>query len=104
MTAPRAWYMTWPATLGTAPAAWLENIDKRCRSGSGSFDYLSTGKHARPYLLMSLSLVTRELLHIYPVALMCGFASGGVMLLDAIFVCEDFPGHGARSAGRGLAV
>jgi Major Facilitator Superfamily/DinB superfamily len=90
MTVSRAWFMTWPAALGTAPAAWLENIDERCRSGSGSFDNLSTGEHARPYLLMSLSLVMHELPHICSVALMCGFASGGVMLLDAILVCEDF--------------
>jgi len=78
--------MTLSAALGTAPAAWRENIDERCRSRSGSFDYLSKGEHAMPYLLMSLYLVTRELSHVYAVALMSGFAYGGVMPLDAILV------------------
>jgi MFS family permease len=96
MTASRACYMTWLATLGTAPAAWLEKIDERCRSRSGSFDYLSKGEHAMPYLLMSLYLVTHELSHVYAVALMVGFAYGGVMPRDAILVREYF---GARIMG-----
>jgi MFS family permease len=90
MTASRAWYMTLPATLGTAPAAWRENIDERCRSRSGSFDYLSNGEHAMPYLLMSLYRVRRELSHVYAVALRFGFAYGGVMPLYAILVREYF--------------
>ncbi len=49
-----------------------------------------------PYLLMSLYLVTRELSHCYAVALMFGFAYGGVMPLDAILVREDV---GARIMG-----
>jgi hypothetical protein len=44
--------MTWPATLGTAPAAVLEKHDARCRSRGGSFDYSSKGEHAMQYLLM----------------------------------------------------
>jgi hypothetical protein len=52
MPTSRACYMTLPATLGTAPAAWLEKIDERCRSRSGSFDYLSKGEHAMQDLLM----------------------------------------------------
>jgi hypothetical protein len=97
MTASRAWYMTLPATLGTAPAAWLEKIDERCRSCSGSFDYLSKGEHAMPYLLMRLYLVTRELSHVYAVALMFGFAYDGVMPLDAILVREYFGSVGFAS-------
>jgi MFS family permease len=85
-----------PATLGTAPAVWLEKIDERCRSCSGSFDYLSKGEHAIPYLLMSLYLITRERSHFYAVALMFGFAYGGVMPLYAILVREYF---GARIMG-----
>jgi len=97
MTASRAWYMTLPATLGTAPAAWLENIDERCRSRRGSFDYLSTGERAMPYRLMRLYLVTRELSHCYAVALRFGFAYGGVMPLDAILVREYFGAVGFAS-------
>jgi MFS family permease len=43
-----------------------------------------------PYLLMSLYRVTRELSHVYAVALMFGFAYGGVMPLYAILVREYF--------------
>jgi MFS family permease len=45
---------------------------------------------------VSLYLVTRELSHFYAVALMFGFAYGGVMPLYAILVREYF---GARSMG-----
>jgi MFS family permease len=47
-------------------------------------------------LAVSLYLVARELSHVYAVALMVGFASGGVMPLYAILVREYF---GARIMG-----